>query len=66
MEVIQSFERVSGKSLNYKIVDRRPGDIISAYADTRKANDDLGWRAASTLDDAMQSAWSWEQKVRKK
>jgi UDP-glucose 4-epimerase len=66
MEVIQSFERVSGKSLNYKIVDRRPGDIISAYADTRKANDDLGWRAESTLDDAMQSAWSWEQKVRKK
>jgi UDP-glucose 4-epimerase len=66
MEVIESFERVSGKSLNYKIVDRRPGDIISAFADTRKANDDLGWRAESTLDDAMQSAWAWEQKVRKK
>jgi len=66
MEVIQSFERVSGKSLNYKIVDRRPGDITSAYADTGKANDDLGWRAESTLDDAMHSAWAWEQKVRKK
>jgi UDP-glucose 4-epimerase len=66
MEVIQSFERVSGKSLNYKIVDRRAGDIISAYADTRKANDQLGWRAESTLDDAMQSAWAWEQKVREK
>jgi UDP-glucose 4-epimerase len=65
MEVIQSFERVSGKSLNYKIVDRRAGDIISAYADTKKANDQLGWRAESSLDDAMRSAWAWEQKVRK-
>ncbi|MGB5507862.1 UDP-glucose 4-epimerase GalE [Robiginitalea sp.] len=65
MEVIQSFERVSGKSLNYKIVDRRAGDIISAYADTQKANDQLGWRAESSLDDAMRSAWAWEQKVRK-
>jgi len=65
-EVIQSFERVSGQSLNYKIVDRREGDIISAYADTEKANDQLGWRAESTLDDAMRSAWAWEQKVRKK
>lgn len=65
MEVIQSFERVSGKSLNYKIVDRRAGDIISAYADTQKANDQLGWLAESSLDDAMRSAWAWEQKVRK-
>ena len=66
MEVIQSFERVSGESLNYKIVKRRPGDIISAYADTKKANDQLGWHAEFSLDDAMQSAWTWEQKVRNK
>lgn len=65
MEVIQSFERVSGAPLNYKIVDRRPGDIISAYADTEKANKILGWRAESSLDDAMRSAWAWEQKVHK-
>ena len=65
MEVIQSFERVSGVPLNYKIVGRRPGDIISAYADTKKANNVLGWHAQSTLDDAMRSAWEWEQKVRK-
>jgi len=38
LEVIQSFEKVSGKKLNYKIVDRRPGDITTAYADTTKAN----------------------------
>lgn len=37
LEVINSFENISGKKLNYKIVDRREGDIISAYADTKKA-----------------------------
>ncbi|PCJ97991.1 MAG: UDP-glucose 4-epimerase GalE [Flavobacteriaceae bacterium] len=65
LEVIQSFERVSGKKLNYKIVDKREGDITSAYADTLKANEVLGWKAESTLDEAMKSAWEWEQKIRK-
>lgn len=65
LEVIKSFEKVSGKKLNYKIVDKRPGDITSAYADTTKANNVLGWKAESTLDEAMKSAWLWEQKVRK-
>ena len=65
MEVIRSFERVSGLSLNYRIVGRRPGDITEAYADTRRANQELGWKASSSLDDAMRSAWAWEQKIRK-
>ncbi len=64
LDVIKSFENVSGKKLNYKIVARRAGDIVEAYADTKKANDVLGWSAESTLDDAMKSAWDWEQKVR--
>lgn len=64
LEVIASFEKASGKKLNYKIVDRRAGDIISAYADTTKANTILGWKAESTLDKAMQSAWDWEKKIR--
>ena len=64
LEVVESFERVSGEKLNYKIVDRREGDVISAYADTTKANDELGWKTKLTLDDAMRSAWKWEQKVR--
>lgn len=66
LEAIQSFEKVSGKKLNYKIVDRRPGDITSAYADTTKANEVLGWKSQYTLDQAMKSAWDWEQKVRNK
>jgi len=64
LEVIQSFEKVSGRKLNYKIVDRRPGDITSAYADTTLANDELGWKSQYTLDEAMKSAWVWEQKIR--
>ena len=62
--VFLSFEKVSGKSLPYKIVGRREGDITSAYANTDKANDVLGWKAQSTLEEAMASAWKWEQKIR--
>ncbi len=64
LEVIASFERVSNKKLNYEIVGRRAGDVIQAYADTTKANQVLGWKAESTLDEAMRSAWEWEQKIR--
>ena len=64
LEAVQSFERVSGKTLNYKIVDRREGDVIAAYAETSKANNVLGWKTELTLDDAMASAWKWEQKIR--
>jgi len=64
LEVIHSFERVSGKKLPYKIVPRRPGDVTEAYADTSKARDILGWTARHSLDEAIASAWRWEQKVR--
>ncbi|WP_281986835.1 UDP-glucose 4-epimerase GalE [Aquimarina aggregata] len=64
LEVIQSFEKVSKQKLNYKIVARREGDITAAYADTTKANEELGWKAESNLDDSLSSAWKWEQKVR--
>ncbi|WP_127139981.1 UDP-glucose 4-epimerase GalE [Flagellimonas marinaquae] len=65
LEVIQSFERVSGQSLNYKIVDRRPGDVIQAYADTKKANEVLEWQVKYNLGDAIKSAWDWEQRIKK-
>ncbi len=64
LEVIQSFEKVSEQKLNYKVVGRREGDITAAYADTTKANNELGWKAKSSLDDSLSSAWKWEQKVR--
>ena len=65
LEVIHSFERVSGQKLPYKIVDRREGDVIEAYANTDKANNILGWKSLSTLDESIASAWKWEQKIRK-
>jgi UDP-glucose 4-epimerase len=65
LEVIHTFEKISGKKLPYKIVGRREGDVTSAYANTDKANTVLGWKAQSTLEEAMASAWKWEQKIRK-
>ena len=47
-------------------MDRREGDITAAYADTSKANNVLGWKTELSLDDAMSSAWKWEQKIRNK
>ena len=64
LEVISSFEKVSGKPFPFKIVDRREGDVTQAYASTQKANNVLGWKTASSLDQAMESAWKWEQKIR--
>jgi UDP-glucose 4-epimerase len=64
LEVIQAFEKVSGQKLPYKMVARREGDITSAYANTDKANHVLGWKAQLTLEEAMESAWKWEQKIR--
>ncbi len=63
LEAINSFERVSNIKLNYKIVNRRAGDVTTAYADTTKANKELGWKAKSTLDEAMASAWKWQEKL---
>ncbi|MHC1778236.1 MAG: UDP-glucose 4-epimerase GalE [Lentimicrobium sp.] len=61
LEVIKSFEKVSGESLNYKIVGRRPGDVEKVWADTSFANQELGWKAEKSLDEMMSSAWKWEQ-----
>lgn len=66
LEVITTFEKVSNIKLPYQIVDRREGDITEAYANTDKANTVLGWKAKSTLEEALESAWKWEQKIRNK
>ncbi len=64
LEVIQSFEKVTGKKVNYKLVDRREGDITAAYADTNYANDELGWKTELSLDDALLSAWKWQETLK--
>jgi UDP-glucose 4-epimerase len=65
LEVIQSFEKVSKSSLNYSYAPRRSGDVIAAYADNNKVVSELGWEAMSTLDDAILSAWNWENKIKR-
>jgi UDP-glucose 4-epimerase len=60
LEVIQSFEKMSGTKLPYKIVGRRAGDIEKVWADTTLANNVLGWKSKKTLDEMTLSAWNWE------
>lgn len=61
LDVIKAFESASGENLKYKIVDRRPGDVVAAYADTQKANKTLGWKAKRSLGQALKDAWEWEK-----
>lgn len=64
LEVIHSFEDATGQALTYKLVPRRDGDVVAAYADTTRANDVLGWKSKYSLKEALASAWNWEQNVR--
>lgn len=63
LEVINTFEKVSGEKLNYSIGPRRPGDIIAIYANNDKAKSGLGWKPQYSLDDMMSTAWQWEMKL---
>lgn len=63
LEVIKSFEKVTGEKLNYKIVPRRPGDVEKVWANTQFANDELGWKAEKGIDEMMLSAWNWEKSL---
>ena len=64
LELVNSFERVNELKLNYKVAPRRPGDVVSIWADTSLANEELGWKAERPLDDTLQAAWAWEKSVR--
>lgn len=66
LEVIHSFEKMSGVKLKYKIAGRRAGDIEKVWADTTLANQELGWKASRSLDDMTLSAWKWELALKKK
>jgi len=61
LEVIRSFEKVTGIKLPYRIVERRAGDVAEVWADTGLANSELGWKARRNLDDMVLSAWNWEK-----
>ncbi len=60
LDMINAFERVNGIKINYKIVDRRPGDIATCYSDPTKAKEELGFICKYTLDDMVRDAWNYE------
>ena len=64
LEVVTGFEKATGLKLNYKIVDRRPGDVEKIWADTTLANEELGWTAEKGLEETLLSSWNWEKNVR--
>ena len=66
LELINLFEKVSGTSLNYKIVDRREGDIEKIWAQPDRANNVLGWKAEKSIEETMDSAWKWQLRLREK
>lgn len=66
LEMIRTFEKVNSLKINYSITNRRPGDIEQVWADTTLANNELGWKAESSLEETLVSAWKWEQNYRNK
>ncbi|HIZ86910.1 MAG TPA: UDP-glucose 4-epimerase GalE [Candidatus Coprenecus pullistercoris] len=64
LQLVNHFISATGVSLPYSFAPRRAGDIIKVWADPRKANRILGWKADTPIDDVLRSAWAWEKKVR--
>ncbi|RBW56915.1 UDP-glucose 4-epimerase GalE [Tenacibaculum sp. E3R01] len=62
LEIIKTFEKCTGVNLNYKFVAKREGDVTSAFASTKNANEQLNWKAEKSLEEALLSAWKWQQK----
>ena len=65
LELIHIFENVNDIKLNYKIGDRRKGDVVIAYADTSKIKEELNWSTKYSLKNALKSAWNWELNLNK-
>lgn len=62
LDVVKTFEEVNQLKLPYSIRGRRPGDVVSAYADTTKVENGLGWKAKRTMADALRDSWKWQTK----
>lgn len=65
-ELVTVFEKVNDLKLNYKFAPRRPGDVVAIWADTRLANEELGWQAERPLEETLASAWAWEKHLAEK
>ena len=62
LDMVKAFEKSTGKKVNYKITDRRPGDIATCYADPKKAKEELGWTAEKNLEDMCKDSWNYIEK----
>ncbi|MGB6082739.1 UDP-glucose 4-epimerase GalE [Moheibacter sp.] len=63
LEVVKAFETVNNLKLNYKLVERRAGDIIEAFADNSLAENELGWKPETSLEESMRTAWEWQRSL---
>ena len=59
LDMVKAFEKATGKTVNYRIAPRRPGDIASCYANPKKAKEELGWKAEKNLDDMCKDSWRY-------
>ncbi|HEL2401671.1 TPA: UDP-glucose 4-epimerase GalE [Streptococcus suis] len=62
LELVQAFEKVNGVPVPYKIVDRRPGDVATCYANADKALAELNWKTEKTIEDMCRDTWNWQSK----
>ena len=61
LDIVKAYEQATGIKINYKIVDRRPGDIDECYANPEKAAKVLGWYAENNIEDMCRDAWNWQR-----
>lgn len=66
LEIVKTFEKVSGVNINYTFTQRRPGDVEQIYANVDYAKENLKWEAKKTLEETLLSAWNWEKALRNK
>ncbi len=66
LELIDKFEKATGVKVPHKIVGRRAGDIEKVWADPKKANNILGWKSETSIEDTMLSAWNWQKRLRER
>lgn len=60
LELITAFSKAAGKDVPYQIVERRPGDVASCYASPAKAENELGWKAEKSIEEACEDSWRWQ------
>ena len=61
LEMIKAFEKASNKKINYKVVDRRAGDIAECYADTKKVENELNWKTEKNIEEMCEDIWRWQK-----